>query len=99
MLNRLTLPVVRRLRRDQLLRFEHPRGLCLRAEQGALWVTVDGEPDDITIEPGACRVFEGDEGVLVGTFRGEAVLSASAPRGPRRWRQWLGFAPLQQVRV
>lgn len=93
----LSQPVVSRLRRDQFLRFEHPRGLCLRAEQGALWVTVDGEPDDITLEPGACRVFNGDEGVLVGTFRGDAVLCATAARNIPRWREWLGLGPLHGV--
>jgi hypothetical protein len=96
-MNSLKLPLHRRLRRDQFLRFEHPRGLCLRAEQGALWVTIDGEPDDITIEPGASRVFGGDDGVLVGTFRGEAMLSASAARAVPRWRGWLGLGPPHSV--
>lgn len=96
-MNNPQAPVHRALRRDQFVRFEHPRGLCLRAEQGALWVTVDGEPDDITIEPGACRVFDGDEGVLVGTFRGEAVLSARSLRAAPRWRSWLGLASLRSV--
>ncbi len=96
-MNKPQTPVRRALRRDQSLRFEHLRGLCLRAEQGALWVTVDGEPDDITIEPGACRVFDGEQGLLVGTFRGEALLSASMLHAVPRWRSWLGLAPLQPV--
>lgn len=87
-----TLPLVRRLQRDQFLRFEHPRGLCLRAEQGALWVTVDGELDDIEIDAGHCRVFEGDDAVLVGSFRGDAVVAASATRSLPRWREWFGLA-------
>ena len=87
-----TLPLVRRLQRDQFLRFEHPRGLCLRAEQGALWVTVDGELDDIEIDAGHCRVFEGVEAVLVGSFRGDAVVAASATRSLPRWREWFGLA-------
>lgn len=91
---RPTLPVVRHLRCGQFLRFAHPRGLCLRAEQGALWVTVDGEPDDITLEAGASRVFNGDDAVLVGTFRGEAVLSASAQPALPRWRDWFGLRPV-----
>jgi hypothetical protein len=93
----LTMPVVRRLRRDQFVRFEHPRGLCLRAAQGALWVTVDGEPDDITIETGASRVFDGEAGVLVGTFRGEAVVSATAGHSAPRWRGWRRPAGLRAV--
>jgi hypothetical protein len=91
-------PLVRRLRRDQFLRFERPRGLRLRADQGALWITVDGEPDDITIEAGASRIFDGDEALLVGTFRGEAVLSASAPPNVvARWRDWFGLGLLPRA--
>ena len=91
----LNSPLRHCLRSDRFLRFEHPRGLRLRAEQGALWVTVDGEPDDITIEPGDCRVFDTDRSVLVGSFRGAAVVSASLPKTPKsapRWRQWFGRA-------
>lgn len=98
-MKRLILPVVRRLRHDQFLRFEHPRELRLCAEQGALWVTVDGEPDDITIEPGASRVFDGDDAVLVGTFRGDAVLCASAPPTAANWRDWLRLALPRVVEV
>ena len=87
-----TLPLVRRLRRDQFLRFEHPRGLCLRAERGALWVTVDGEPDDIEIDAGDCRVFNGDEAVLVGSFRGDAVVAAHATQRLPRWREWFAWS-------
>jgi hypothetical protein len=92
-----TLPIVHRLRRDQFLRFEHPRGLCLRAEQGALWVTIDGEPDDIEIDAGHCRVFEGDEAVLVGSFRGDAVVAARATRSQPRWREWFGLGGRRAV--
>ena len=87
-----TLPLVRRLRHDQFLRFEHPRGLCLRAERGALWVTVDGEPDDIEIDAGDCRVFNGDEAVLVGSFRGDAVVAAHATQRLPRWREWFAWS-------
>jgi hypothetical protein len=95
----LQFPLVRRLRRDQFLRFERPRGLQLKAEQGALWVTVDGEPDDITIEAGSSRVFDGDAGLLVGAFRQDAVLAAEAPRGRPGWREWLGFGPHATTRL
>ena len=91
------LPIVHRLRRDQFLRFEHPCGLRLCAEQGALWVTVDGEPEDITIEAGDSHVFAGDAAVLVGTFRGDAVLSAAEPRYASTWRNWFGLAAPRMV--
>lgn len=91
------IPIVRHLRRDQFLRFEHPRGLHLRAEQGALWVTVDGEPEDITIEAGDSHVFAGDAAVLVGTFRSDAVLWAARPRGAPAWHHWFGLAASRRV--
>jgi len=94
----LPFPDVHRLRRDQFLRFEHPRGLQLRAQQGALWVTIDGEPDDITIEAGTSRVFDGDTGLLVGAFRQDVVLTADAPRGRPDWRERFGFGLLAAAR-
>ena len=95
----LNFPVIRCLRHDQFLRFEHPRGLQLRAERGALWVTVDGETDDITIEAGSSRVFDGDAGLLVGTFRQDAVLAACVPRRRPNWRERLGFGPRAAARL
>ena len=86
----MPLPAVhRRLRHDELLRFDRARGLRVCAEQGALWITIDGAPGDITLEPGACRVFDLDMPVLVGTFRGEAVLSAHMLRTEPTWRDRL----------
>lgn len=69
-------PFARRLRRGQFLHFTHPRQLCLRAERGSLWITVDGEPDDIELDAGHSRVFDGRSMVLVGSLGGDAVLSA-----------------------
>jgi hypothetical protein len=91
-MNRPSLPLTRRLQRDQFLRFAHPRGLCLRADSGTLWVTVDGEPDDIEIGAGDCRSFDGDRPLLVGSFRGDAVVSARATRSVPRWREWFGLS-------
>ena len=88
----LNSPLRHCLRSDRFLRFEHPRGLRLRAEQGALWVTVDGEPDDITIEPGDCRVFDTDRSVLVGGFGAAACVRATLPRAAPGWRHWFGLA-------
>lgn len=84
-----TLPLHRRLRRDQFLHFARPSHMRLRAERGTLWVTVDGEPDDIEIEAGQSRDFDGSAPITVGTLGGDAVFSAT-PRGPRpgRLRRW-----------
>lgn len=91
---------VRRLRKNQVLRFEHPRRLCLRAERGSLWVTVDGQLDDIELDAGQSRVFDGRAMVLISSVGGDAVLSATPlPPQPARpaWlarlRGWLPAAP------
>lgn len=66
-----------RLRRHQFLTLERARDLCLRAERGTLWVTVDGDVADIEIDAGERRVFDGPATVVVGTLGGDAVLSVS----------------------
>jgi len=89
--DRTTLPLRRRLRRDHCLHLARPPVLRLQAECGTLWVTVDGEGDDIQIEAGESRVFDGHAPVTIGTLGGDAVFSATplAP-SPRRWWQGLG---------
>ncbi len=70
------LPFARRLRHDQFVHFRRPRRLCLRAERGTLWITVDGQADDIMLAPGQSRVFDGPAPVTVGSLGGDAVLTA-----------------------
>lgn len=84
-----TLPFARRLRRGDVLRFTHPRQLCLRAERGTLWITVDGERDDIQLDAGMSRVFDGRATVLASALGGDAVLSAVSRRARPAWRMWL----------
>lgn len=90
-------PFARRLRRGEFLRFERPRQLCLRAERGSLWITIDGEPDDIELDAGQSRVFDGRAMVLVSSLGGDAVLSATPlPRKPARpawWARLQGWLP------
>ncbi len=87
--------LVRRLRKHQVQRFLTPRQLCLRAEHGTLWVTVDGDPEDYVLDPGQSRVFDRAAPMIVTTLGGDAVLSAVplASLGPRaRSRQQPGPA-------
>ena len=91
---------VRGLRRGQFLRLNNPRQLCLRAERGSLWVTVDGELNDIQLDAGQSRVFDGRIKVLVSSLGGDAVLSATRLARPSwlsslrlRWPAWLAAAP------
>ncbi len=83
---------VHRLRRHQFLSLRKPRGLCVRTERGSLWVTVDGEPEDIELSAGESRVFEGLATVVVGTLGGDAVFSTTPPKAlfwARRLQAWL----------
>ena len=66
-----------RLRRHEFLRFENPRQLCLRAERGTLWVTIDDQPDDIVLEPGERIVLDGKLRALVTPLGDGAALSAT----------------------
>lgn len=81
-----------RLRRHQALSLRRPKGLCVRAERGSLWVTVDGDLADIELSPGDSRIFEGPATVVVSTLRGDAVASITATLAPawtqrlQRWR-------------
>ncbi|HLL10609.1 MAG TPA: DUF2917 domain-containing protein [Rubrivivax sp.] len=93
-------PFVRGLRRGQCLNIQHPRQLCLRAERGTLWITVDGQLDDIQLDAGQSRVFDGRIKVLVSTLGGDAIVSATPlprrtalPAGWGRWIGWLVAAP------
>ncbi len=93
----LPLPFARRLRNGQVVRFARPQRLCLRAERGTLWVTVDGQYEDIELRAGASRVFDGRAAVLVTALTGDALLSAK-PLQPRigwgdRLASLLGRAP------
>src|SRR5688572_28739604 len=78
-----------RLRRDQFLRFDRPRQLCLRAERGSLWITIDGEPDDIELDAGQSRVFDGRAKVLVSSLGGDAVVSVTPLAGKPSTPAWL----------
>jgi Protein of unknown function (DUF2917) len=81
-----------RLRRHQLLSLRRPQGLCVRAERGSLWLTVDGDLADIELSPGDSRVFKGPATVVVGTLGGDAVASITATAAPAwagRLQAWL----------
>ncbi len=78
-------PTIHRLRRNRVLRLPHPHGWCLRAERGTLWITIDGRPEDITLDPGQSHRFDARTPVLVTALGDDAVLSAVAPAAVSRW--------------
>ena len=71
-----------RLRHNQFLSLRRSQGLCVRAERGTLWLTVDGELADVVLSPGDSRVFNGPEAVVVGAVVGDAVFSTTATTAP-----------------
>ena len=85
-------PARRRLGPAEFLHF-HGRPLRLRADSGSLWITVDGRPEDILLEGGSCRDFDGGARLTVGTVRGDALLSVT-PLSHTAWLPRLvhGFA-------
>ena len=85
------LPTRTRLGRDDFLRFTGHRAVRLQADRGTLWVTLDGEPDDIEIDAGSSRVFDGHAAITVGTLGGPAVFSAEA-LGQPDWSERLRAA-------
>ena len=74
-------PVTQSLDARQVLRFEHPASVC--AQAGTVWLTIDGEPQDIVLERGECRSFDGRSTVFVTPLSSNARVSlrkqASAP--------------------
>lgn len=80
----------------QARRFQAPARV--RAESGVLWVTVDGEREDILLGAGECRAFHSARPIVVYALGGDArfEVSALAPRTPARrgrlgarWFAWL----------
>ena len=84
-----------RLRRHQALTLRRPQSLCVRAERGTLWVTVDGDLADIELSPGDSQVFKGPATVVISTLGGDAVASITAKAAPawtQRLQGWLRSA-------
>ena len=83
-----------RLRQRHFLALRPRQPLCLRAERGSLWVTVDGRPEDFELDAGESHVFAAGERLTVGTLGGDAVFSAT-PQANAGWLARLPRGPLQ----
>ncbi len=84
-----------RLRRHQALTLRRSQSLCVRAERGTLWVTVDGDLADFELSPGESQDFKGPATVVVSTLGGDAVASITAKTAPpwtQRLQAWLRSA-------
>ena len=62
----------------------------VRTESGLLWITVDGEPEDILLSAGESQQFEPGAQVIVYALGEEARFETSldATRGPARASGW-----------
>lgn len=53
-----------------------PARVC--TETGLLWITVDGDPEDILLPAGACRTFDTRRSLIAYALGGEAAFTAVA---------------------
>lgn len=72
------------------------RPVRLVVDRGTLWVTQDGEPEDIEIDAGGQRDFDGHTRLMIGTLGGPAELRLVPLQRPRTatpllgLKRWLG---------
>lgn len=87
-------PRTLRLSRSHFVRLAQPGGWQVRTRRGTLWITIDGEPEDIELETGESYTFPAGAPALLGSLGGDAVVTlrrcAEAPAsGPGAWWQRL----------
>ncbi len=76
--------------------FLHLRGtpVRLRAERGSLWITQDGDPDDVLLDAGQAHDFTALAPLVIGALSDGALVRVTALQPPRPawpgWRAWLG---------
>lgn len=64
------------LGRAQFLRLPQPEGLCLQVQSGTLWITRDGQPEDLELGAGERLCLQGQAAVVIGTLGGAAHFRA-----------------------
>lgn len=82
------------LARQAVLRFD--RAVRLQVDLGSLWLTVDGEPDDLQLEPGQIFEHDGHAPLVATPLGGPAEVSSRSLPAPRaRWHSLI--APLSRL--
>lgn len=72
------------------------RPMRLIVTRGTAWVTQDGETEDIQVEAGDVRDFDGHTRLMIGALGGDATLqmvplpSARIATGLPRLQRWIG---------
>ena len=81
--------------RDRSVKLEGP--VRVQARGAALWITVDGSPDDTILEPGQLAEFGVADRVLVSAIGAPAVACVTRPAASwrDRWRAWAARQALQ----
>lgn len=81
------------LTRHQFVRVDDPAGVTVRCRSGRLWITVDGELDDIVLDAGASHGFRSGTLALVGVLdaHAEATIHRHVPDRAHGWHPmtWL----------
>ncbi len=71
------------LDRGQFLRLSDPAGLALQVLSGTLWITRDGEPQDLELVAGQRLRLEGRAPAVIGTLGGAARFRAERAAAAR----------------
>lgn len=89
-----------RLRCNDFLRIGSRMPVRVHAHRGSLWLTLDGEPDDIQVDDGGCYDFDGGTRLIIGALGGEAQLTITPLRRAGWWlRLRAAFADGRQARA
>lgn len=72
------------------VRLKRARGATLRGRCGTIWITIDGDPRDIVLEPGERFVVDSLHPVLLLPLSGTAIVDVLEPAQPAR-RQRIGW--------
>lgn len=67
-LNRAAIAV----RKTEVIRLRTARGQRIESVLGRLWVTIDGDPRDIVLDPGEGFSIDRDDDVLVSALRSDS---------------------------
>ena len=79
------------------LRLKDARGARLRAVQGTLWVTIDGDLRDIVLDTGESFVVDSDQPLVVMPLGECATVDVRSPRSADARPGWLRALWPQQV--
>lgn len=84
------------LLKGDLLRLAGRRGQRISSRRGTLWLTQDGDPDDIVLGPGESHTLDADGPVLIQALdRASVSVQPPTPMRPGRRARWRGAWPLR----